>query len=117
MTIGGHSTTDLFLWSKRFDDHEFLKFTWLLTPRGLEDGLEWLPYVGIGVLLLSVSGIWLVLKKDALAYSKAEELMPEGESGDLMDEEVSIDPWGSSQSQITPKLLKNLVCHQWRSLN
>ena len=82
LTIGGHSTTDLFLWSKRFDDHEFLKFTWLLTPRGLEDGLEWLPYVGIGVLLLSVSGIWLVLKKDALAYSKAEELMPEGESGE-----------------------------------
>ena len=82
LTIGGHSTTDLFLWSKRFDDHEFLKFTWLLTPRGIEEGLEWLPYVGVGVLILSVSGIWLVLKKDALAYSKAEELMPKGESGD-----------------------------------
>jgi hypothetical protein len=82
LTIGGHSTTDLFLWSKRFDDHEFLKFTWLLTPRGLEEGLEWLPYVGVGVLLLSVSGIWLVLKKDALAHSKAEELMPKAESGD-----------------------------------
>ena len=82
LTIGGHSTTDLFLWSKRFDDHQFLKFTWLLTPRGLEEGLEWLPYVGVGVLILSVSGIWLVLKKDALAYSKAEELMPKGENGD-----------------------------------
>jgi len=82
LTIGGHSTTDLFLWSKRFDDHDFLKFTWLLTPRGLEEGLEWLPYVGVGVLVLSVSGIWLVLKKDALPYSKAEELMPKGENGD-----------------------------------
>jgi len=82
LTIGGHSTTDLFLWSKRFDDYNFLKFTWLLSPRGLEDGLEWLPYVGVGVLILSVSGIWLVLKKDALAYSKAEELMPNNQSGD-----------------------------------
>lgn len=82
LTIGGHSTTDLFLWSKRFDDHDFLKFTWLLTPRGLDEGLEWLPYVGVGVLLMSVSGIWLVLKKDALAYSKAEELMHSTAGGD-----------------------------------
>ena len=82
LTIGGHSTTDLFLWSKRFDDHNFLRFTWLLSPRGLDDGLEWLPYVGVGVLILSVSGIWLVLKKDALAHSKAEELMPNNQSGD-----------------------------------
>ena len=82
LTVAGHSTTDLFLWSKRFDDHNFLKFTWLLSPRGLDEGLEWLPYAGIGVLLLSVSGIWLVLKKDALAYSKAEELMPEIDRGE-----------------------------------
>ena len=82
LTVAGHSTTDLFLWSKRFDDQNFLKFTWLLSPRGLDEGLEWLPYAGIGVLLLSVSGIWLVLKKDALAYSKAEELMPEIDRGE-----------------------------------
>ena len=82
LTIGGHSTTDLFKWSKRFDDHDFLKFTWLISPRDIDEGLEWLPYVGVGVLLASVSGIWLVLKKDALAYSKAEDLMPSSDSGD-----------------------------------
>mgnify|MGYP001168965229 FL=1 len=82
LTIGGHSTTDLFQWSKRFDDHDFLKFTWLISPRDIDEGLEWLPYVGVGVLLASVSGIWLVLKKDALAYSKAEDLMPSSDSGD-----------------------------------
>ena len=53
-----------------------MKFTWLISPRDIDEGLEWLPYVGVGVLLASVSGIWLVLKKDALAYSKAEDLMP-----------------------------------------
>ena len=82
LTIAGHSTTDLFLWSKRFDDQDFLKFTWLISPRGLDEGLEWLPYAGIGVLMASVSGIWLLLKKDALAYSKAEELMPVVDGGD-----------------------------------
>ena len=82
LTVAGHATTDLFLWSKRFDDHDFLKFTWLLTPREIESGLEWLPYAGLGVLLLSVSGIWLVLKKDALEHSKAEDLMPVADGGD-----------------------------------
>ena len=82
LTIAGHSTTDLFLWSKRFDDQDFLKFTWLISPRGLDDGREWLPYAGLGFLLVSVSGIWLLLKKDALDYSKAEELMPVVDGGD-----------------------------------
>ena len=82
LTVGAHSTTDLFLWSKRFDEHDFLKFTWLITPRALDDGISWLPYAGIGVLLVSVSGIWLVLKKDALMHSKAEEFMPESYEGD-----------------------------------
>ena len=54
----------------------------VFSPRGLEEGLEWLPYAGIGVLVASVSGIWLLLKKDALAYSKAEELMPVVDGGD-----------------------------------
>ena len=31
---------------------------------------------------MSVSGIWLVLKKDALQYSKAEDLMPVADGGD-----------------------------------
>ena len=82
MPIAGHSTTDLFLWSKRFDDHDFLKFTWLISPRGIDEDLAWLPYAGLGVLIASVSGIWLLLKKDALDYSRAEELMPVVSGGD-----------------------------------
>ena len=82
LTIAGHSTTDLFLWSKRFDGNEELRFTWLISPRGLDDGIAWLPYAGLGVLLASVSGIWLLLKKDALAHSKAEGLMGTINSGD-----------------------------------
>ncbi len=82
LTIAGHSTTDLFLWSKRFDDHDFLKFTWLISPRGIDEDLAWLPYAGLGVLIASVSGIWLLLKKDALDYSRAEELMPVVIGGD-----------------------------------
>ena len=81
-TVAGHSTTDLQRWSQRFDDYDFLKFTWLVSPRELDDGLKWLPYVGVGVLLASVSGIWLVLKKDALEHSKAEDLMPVVNGGD-----------------------------------
>ena len=81
-TVAGHSTTDLQRWSQRFDDYDFLKFTWLVSPRELDDGLKWLPYVGVGVLLASVSGIWLVLKKDALEHSKAEDLMPIVNGGD-----------------------------------
>ena len=82
LTIAGHSTTDLFLWSKRFDDNSELRFTWLISPRGLDEGLAWLPYVGLGVLLVSVSGIWLLLKKDAIAQSKAEALMHTSSGGD-----------------------------------
>jgi len=82
LTIAGHSTTDLFLWSKRFDNNDELRFTWLISPRGLDEGIAWLPYAGLGVLLASVSGIWLLLKKDALAHSKAEGLMGTMNSGD-----------------------------------
>jgi len=82
LTVAGHSTTDLFLWSKRFDDNQFLRFTWLISPRSLDEGIPWLPYAGVGVLLASVSGIWLLLKKDSLDYSRAEELMPVVAGGD-----------------------------------
>ena len=82
LTIAGHSTTDLFLWSKRFDDNNQLRFTWLISPRGLDEGIAWLPYAGLGVLLASVSGIWLLLKKDAMTHSKAEALMDTGASGE-----------------------------------
>ena len=82
LTVAGHSTTDLFLWSKRFDDNNLMRFTWLISPRSLDEGISWLPYAGIGVLVASVSGIWLLLKKDTLAHSKAEELMPVVTGGD-----------------------------------
>lgn len=82
LTIAGHSTTDLFLWSKRFVDDDFLRFTWLITPRSLDEGLTWLPYAGVGVLLASVSGIWLLLKKDSYDYDKAEDLMPNTAEGE-----------------------------------
>jgi len=82
LTIAGHSTTDLFLWSKRFVDDDFLRFTWLITPRSLDEGLTWLPYAGVGVLLASISGIWLLLKKDSYDYGKAEDLMPDTAEGE-----------------------------------
>jgi hypothetical protein len=82
LTIAGHSTTDLFLWSKRFDGNEELRFTWLISPRSLDEGITWLPYLGLGVLVTSVSGIWLLLKKDAIQHSKAEALMDVSISGD-----------------------------------
>ncbi len=82
LTITGHSTTDLFLWSKRFDDNNQLRFTWLISPRDIDDGIAWLPYAGLGVLLTSVSGIWLLLKKDAMSHSKAEALMDTSDSGE-----------------------------------
>jgi hypothetical protein len=82
LTIAGHSTTDLFLWSKRFDDSDELRFTWLISPRSLDEGIAWLPYLGLGVLITSVSGIWLLLKKDAIQHSKAEGLMHVSTGGD-----------------------------------
>ena len=45
VTIAAHDTTDLFLWSKRFDSDEELRFTWLLSPRTIDGRLPWLPYV------------------------------------------------------------------------
>jgi len=82
LTIAGHSTTDLFLWSKRFDDSDNLRFTWLLSPRGVEEGNSFLPAIGLVILVTSVSGIWLLLKKDAIAHSKAEALMDVSAGGD-----------------------------------
>ena len=82
LTIAGHSTTDLFLWSKRFDDSDNLRFTWLLSPRGIEEGNSFLPAIGLVILVTSVSGIWLLLKKDAIAHSKAEALMDVSAGGD-----------------------------------
>ena len=72
VTIAGHSTTDLFRWSSRFDDNPDLRFTWLISPRALDEGLAWLPYAGIATLLGTVSLVFWVLKNDAKTDSRAE---------------------------------------------
>jgi len=82
VTIAGHSTTDLFTWSKRFDENPELKFTWLISPRSLDEGNDWLPYVGAIVLAGSVTAIFLILKKEAKAQSRAEALMPASRPGE-----------------------------------
>ena len=82
VTIAGHSTTDLFLWSKRFNDEEHLRFTWLISPRALDEGISWLPYAGVLVLVGSVAGIWLLVKKDEKQYNLSEALMREIGDGD-----------------------------------
>ena len=76
LTIAGHTTSELFLWSKRFDENQKLVFTWLVTPKELDTGLAWLPYAGLFVLIASVSGIFLLVKRDAQQLSRAEDLMP-----------------------------------------
>lgn len=82
LTIAGHSTSDLFLWSNRFDDRSNLLFTWLLTPKSVDDDSAWLPYVGLFVLITTISGIFLVLRRDAKHASTAEDLMPTSASGE-----------------------------------
>lgn len=75
VTIAGHSTTDLFKWSSRFDDNPDLKFTWLISPRSLDEGLAWLPYVGLLTLVGTISLVFLVLKKDSNEHNRAEEYL------------------------------------------
>ena len=82
VTIAGHSTTDLFHWSKRFDDQENIRFTWLISPRPLEMGIEWLPYAGFAVLVGSVAGIYLLVNKDQKQYYFSEGLMDVIHEGD-----------------------------------
>ena len=82
LTIAGHSTSDLFLWSKRFDDRSNLVFTWLLTPKSVDDDSAWLPYVGLLVLITTISGIFLVLRREAKQALTAEDLMPTSASGE-----------------------------------
>lgn len=63
ITIAGHATEDLFLWSKRFDDSN-LRFTWLVIPRAAEAQLSWLPIVGVIIFIASVAGTIALVKKD-----------------------------------------------------
>ena len=81
-TITGHSTTDLFHWSKRFDDQEKLRFTWLISPEPIDEGIFWLPYAGFAVLAGSVAGIYLLVKKDEKDFKLSEALMARNYEGD-----------------------------------
>ena len=64
LTIGGHATNDLFQWSKRFDDDPFLRFTWLVIPRPLDDGGNWIPFAVIAVGASSVLAMLHFIRKD-----------------------------------------------------
>ncbi|MDP6640015.1 MAG: hypothetical protein QF817_02975 [Candidatus Poseidoniaceae archaeon] len=68
-TIAGHSTEDLFQWSKRYDDSN-LRFTWLVIPRTGDSPLAWLPVVGVIVLIASVAGTYYLTKKDQHGHKK-----------------------------------------------
>jgi hypothetical protein len=81
LTIAGHATSDLFSWSKRFDDHPSLLFTWLVIPQELDYGLSWLPYAGIAVAATSVTVILLLVRREGLGYEGAEAFMPVIEGG------------------------------------
>lgn len=64
VTIAGHATNDLFQWSKRFDDDPFLRFTWLLIPRPLDESGQWIPYAVIGVAFATVVTMLHFIRKD-----------------------------------------------------
>ena len=71
ITIAGHATEDLFLWSKRFDDSQ-LRFTWLVIPRDGDPRLSWLPALGVVVMIASVAGTYYLVKKDQNTHSNQE---------------------------------------------
>ena len=71
ITIAGHATEDLFLWSKRFDDSQ-LRFTWLVVPRDGDPRLSWLPALGVVVMIASVAGTYYLVKKDQNTHSNQE---------------------------------------------
>jgi len=60
ITVAGHHTSDLFDWSRRWDDSP-MRFTWLVEPREVE-GFSWfLPTVAVLLALVApVAIIWLV---------------------------------------------------------
>lgn len=90
ITIAGHATEDLFKWSGRFDDSE-LRFTWLITPRAVEDGLAWLPVVGVVVFVGSIVATFALIKKD-----KLKQLHPSQVQG------TSKDPSQSQGTRLSP---------------
>lgn len=60
ITVAGHNTDDLFDWSRRWDDSP-LRFTWLVTPRLVEEYNWFLPAVALLTALAApIAIIWLV---------------------------------------------------------
>jgi len=82
VTITGHETEDLFNWYRRFEGHDDLRFTWLVTPRGIDDSWKWLPLAGILVLIGSVAGIYLVLRSDTQTPPGSRSLDALAEEGE-----------------------------------
>ena len=77
LTITGHSTTDLFSWSKRFDDHQDLRFTWLVMPQLIDQGIAWLPAAAVVIAVSTLSLIFWVVKKDLNQDNSPNGLIPD----------------------------------------
>jgi hypothetical protein len=84
VSIAGHATEDLFKWSGRFSESE-LRFTWLITPRAVEDGLSWLPVVGVVVFVGSIVASYGLIKKDKLKQ-QTQSQEPNSLMGDSSEE-------------------------------
>jgi hypothetical protein len=80
VTIAGHATNDLFQWSKRFDEDPFLRFTWLLIPRALDEGGQWIPYAVVGVASGTVLTMLHFIRKDAGTTGNQEFARNESDS-------------------------------------
>ncbi|MGB2031874.1 MAG: hypothetical protein ACPHX9_06330 [Candidatus Poseidoniaceae archaeon] len=66
VTIAAHDTTDLFLWSKRFDDEDQLRFTWLVSPRTVEGRLPWLPYAALVAGVVTIVAMMGILGREGI---------------------------------------------------
>ena len=66
VTIAAHDTTDLFLWSKRFDDEDQLRFTWLVSPRTIDGRLPWLPYAALVAGVVTIVAMMGILGREGI---------------------------------------------------
>ena len=66
VTIAAHDTTDLFLWSKRFDDEDQLRFTWLVSPRTVDGRLPWLPYAALVAGVVTIVAMMGILGREGI---------------------------------------------------
>ena len=73
VTIAGHNTRDLFLWSRKFVDEPNLSFTWLLTPKALEQHGLLLPAIGLSVSAITILGMFYLLRSDKSRLTKESD--------------------------------------------